>query len=669
MKRFPFYFLVLFLSCAPLNAQEYVSAYESLKKNKKPLAFSVGDIDGKVQFKWKPETFYARNSNLLNNSNKSDQLFRNQSTVDTNLNLKYGSQCFGHPATEFFVTLRNKNIWGNPRSILSTTESTVKLVDYVGGSHRHDITRLVPWVREIWLRFNIGDVFGVGFSNDHHFTLGAFPFELGRGIALGAAYGINPVALGFYSDNTIDQYAFGFKFSGRLHSTLTYDLYGEIVDNKSSTFNQTTEKVLGQQFGFRNNQVRGGGKVEYIVAGRLRWIPVSNAHSTVSFEPYLLYLDAPEQRVEINADSESKLGTFGMAGEYVYGNLEWGFDAAINTGRQVVPGIDRNIVDLINVYDAPAGGRFQEVNTGVVTQQPTEDNPNPPKAPFVAGSEVQRIIERSPQAAAQNGEYIGSGTLGSGGDIIQLYNDFNRFREPKKNSFKGWMAVADASYWIYKRKARLAAGIGAASGDENPNINLDDPNASNPDNNYKGFVSLQELYTGERIQSAFFLGGAGRVPRPLSTPTRRIDRLRVTPSRANGFTNLLFGGVALHWFPTICDRNLVIRPNIMFFGQQHATRKFDIATKQSLKEPASRFYGTEINTFADVALMPDFKLYFVGSVFVPGGHYNDIKGTPLDRDQQKIIDKLDATGIDFDRVPLLGTDTAYTINIGLELRV
>ena len=189
-----------------------------------------------------------------------------------------------------------------------------------------------------------------------------------------------------------------------------------------------------------------------------------------------------------------------------------------------------------------------------------------------------------------------------------------------------------------------------------------------PNNSFKGFIALQEIYTGQRLQSAFVLGGAGRVPRPLSGPTR-ASRVRLTASRTSGFTNLVFGGTAVHWFPTICDREAVIRGNLMFFAQQVATRKYDILTKQNLNEPARNFLGTEINTFADIALMPDFKLYFVGSVFFPGAHYSDIKGMPLDREQQRIIDRLDATGINIDRLPLLGTDTAYTINIGLELRI
>ena len=43
-------------------------------------------------------------------------------------------------------------------------------------------------------------------------TFGAFPFELGRGIALGTAYAVDASDLGFYSENAIDQYAFGGKF-------------------------------------------------------------------------------------------------------------------------------------------------------------------------------------------------------------------------------------------------------------------------------------------------------------------------------------------------------------------------------------------------------------------------------------------------------------------------
>jgi hypothetical protein len=619
---------------------------------KSPLAFDYGDLHGRVQIKFKPETFMAKNSNLLNSANPSDSLGFNRSTIDLSVNLLWRN------VTEFFATLRNKATWGNAETIAQTTETEVKLLESVFGAHRHSITRQIFWLREGWLKFSINEAFSL-FRHPHYFTLGYFPFELGRGIALGSAFAVNPRFLGFFSDNVIDQYAPGFKWTGELPNNFSYDLYGEIAENRSDTFGNTTLKVRGQEFGHRFNQERGPGRINYIIAARARWIPKADKNFLVSFEPYVLYNNAPAQTVEFFEDAASELGTFGMAGEFVFGDFEWGFDAAKNVGHQDVRGWDRNKIEFEN-----RGGAAVLVNSQVVTEDPNLVS-RPPKVLYdpnsTEGRVIQEIINTSVQNATQNGQLIG--TVGA----TQLYNGLFRFRNPHRNVYQGWMVVTDAAYWLHKRDFKVAAMVGAASGDKNPNQNIDDPNSVRFDGNFKGFIGLQEIYSGNRVQSAFFLGGAGRIPRPLVIPLpgEGVDEL---PTAINGFTNLIFVGLAAHWYPKICGRSWSIRPNVLTYWQEHATNKFDLTTQMSSTQNARNFFGTEVNAFIDVDLMRDLKLYIVASTFIPGDHYRDIRGTPLSREQQKLLDRLDVTGVDADRLPLLGTDNAYTLNIGLEYR-
>lgn len=642
--------------------------YEKKMPPKPPLAFDLGSLTGRMQVKWKPESFFAKNSNLLNNLNESDWLFLNRSTLDFSLNIFYGRKELGHDASEFFMTLRNKNTWGNPESIAQTTESELKLLEVVFGGHKHFITRNMVWIREIWLKFCVNDALALGFNNNHYFTLGSFPFELGRGIALGSAYAVSQRFLGFYSDTTIDQYAYGFKLSGDFFpSKLTYDLYGAILENKSDNFTNTTLKTRGQEYGHRLNQERGPGKINFLVAGRLRWYPITCPGRSLQIEPYILYNRAPEQTVEFLSDSVSQLGTAGIAGEFSSNNWEGGVDTAFNFGQQQVKGWDRNRTEFENrsipAISAP-NSTVVVVNTRVVTQDPNVVA-RPPKAFYdpnsTAGRQAQQIINTTAQDASQNGALIG--TVAG----VDLYNDLNRFRNPHNNIYQGWMVVGDLAYWLKNRTLRLAGMFGYASGDEDPNINLDDPNSVNFDGNYKGFIGLQELYSGNRVQSAFFLGGAGRVPRPLSVPNPD-EGLSELPSTVNGITNLMFIGSSANWFPKT-KRAIGIRPNILWYWQTHATKKFDITTGQSSPtEFARNFLGTEINSFIDVEFIKDLKFFTVWSIFIPGAHYKDIKGTPLNRDQLRILDSVDVTGIDNDRLPLLGTDTAFTLNMGLEYR-
>ncbi|MGE0206746.1 MAG: hypothetical protein AB7R69_02740, partial [Candidatus Babeliales bacterium] len=386
---------------------------------------------------------------------------------------------------------------------------------------------------------------------------------------------------------------------------------------------------------------------------------IQEKNTRLAFEPYLLFNNAPEQMVEFNADARAKLATLGFAGETFFSDWEAGFDTALNFGHQVVPGYDRNMVEFQN-----SQGQVILVNSRV-----HNGAANGPKTRYVANSAAQQLVNTSAEDASQNGRPIGVATPPGEVAPTTLYNDINRFRNPSVNKFKGWMAVADAAYKFgEKRNWKIAWTAGVASGDENPNKDLDNPNDSNVDGDFKGFVGLQEIYSGYRVRSVFLLGGVGKVPRPLSLPTSNevVERL---PSVVSGFTNIILVGSGLHWRKDCGDRNFNINPNIIAYWQQRKTRAFDITTGMSSPTKFARNYlGLEANAFIDATLLDACKIYVVGSMFVPGGHYADIKGMPLNRDDLKLIDNSDVTGITVDANPLLGDNIAYTINIGIEYR-
>lgn len=615
---------------------------------KEPLKFELGNVVGKFHIRWKPESFFGKNIHMLNNDVEADRIIYNRSTLDINMDFLYGRECYGYDISEFFVSMRNKFNWGDSESIMETTARRVKILDVLDGAHKHHVTRLPMWIREMWFTFSINKAFGFETRHSHSFTLGLFPFELGRGIALGTAFAVNPGVLGFYSDTTIDQFAPGFKFTGNfLSDAVMYDFYAAILENKSDNFRNTTEKVRGQEFGRANRQERGYGKIDYLIAGRMMWRPINDACNLVHLEPYILYNHAPEQRVEFIADSSSKLGTFGFAAEFIHNNFECGFDTAFNRGAQHVKGWDRNLVQF-SKRDGFVVEENSQIRMGAV---------DGPRALFTA--ENQTVINASPQTAAQNGMQISTSP--------NLWNGENRFRDGYRNQFKGWMIVGDMSYALCDRQVKLCAAAGAASGDESPNKDLGRPNDSNVDGDFKGFVGLQEIYSGSRVKSAFVLGGAGRLPRPLTTPTSPTV-LDTLPSTVSNFTNLVFVGASAEYKPRGWDRQFYLKPNILAYWQQHATKKFDITTGMTSPDQYARKYlGLEFNVFTDVELIKDLRLFCVSSVFVPGSHYTDIKGKPLNSDQQKILQRAVKNGTTAN-LPLIGNDTAYTINIGLDMR-
>lgn len=645
---------------------------------KEPVAFNLGNIKGKFQLKIKPETFVGRNINLLNNHVDPDIIYYTRNTFDVSGDFVYGLDQCKREVMELFFTLRTKATWGNLDSIAQTADADIRLADASIGTHSHSFTRQVPWIREVWLKVNLGEMFHLPWCPPQYFTVGAFPFELGRGIALGSAYAVGPGVLGFYTDNKIDQFAYGARLGGDLVTkVLAYDLYAGILENKTDSFTNTSAKVRGQEYGHRTDPARGPGRVNYVIATKLKWIPVSQDGILFSLEPYGLYNNAPEQKIEFVADAKTKLCTLGFAGEMAFGDFELGFDTAYNLGTQYVRGWDRNKVDIEN------RGSLTFINTQVTavsTPVTGAANLYPVGSKMVsenftsAGKSVTAAVNAVPQTSASNGQQFSVNVTDSSGtpQTWVLQNSTNRFIDPYKNYLRGKMAVADMAYWLYKRDLKIAMTAGIATGGENPNRDLDTPgDTRGVSGEFDGFIPLQEIYNGQRVQSVFLLGGAGRAPRPLTTPSSVADLSETVASTVSGFSDLVFIGMSLYWQPKASCIPFKIFPNILFYWEDAPTLKFDAHAVPPRSVPnkfARSYLGCEINNFFDIELAKDFKLFLIGSVFIPGGHYTDIKGKPLSAEQKRMLENAALNGVDVDTLPLLSNDIAYTMNIGFEAR-
>lgn len=596
-------------------------------------------LDYKISGMSKVETFFGENISLFNNNNyNTDKIWFLRQITDINFDIDY------RLGAHWRCTLRSKNSAGVLGSSGRTGITETRLLDAVSRDHSHDLTLLMPWMRECYLQVDMAHLFDLDFIENHTFKIGLFPFELDpQGIALGAAYAVGPEALGFYTNATIDQYAFGLLFSGEfLKSKLTYDFYTAILQNKCSSLGDTAAKIFGQEINRIARPERGFGKINFVVAGRLQW----NVFDTPSLgkltvTPYAMYNADPEQKIEFKGDSNSKLGTVGYAAEYVGQRFELGIDSAFNMGRQHVKGWDRNQVIEKNV-----AGVVTLVNSHVVDQEGAN-------VLFVANSASQKIIDNTAESEERNGAVIGTN-----GDIT-LSNSANRFRDAYKNVYQGWMAVFDGLVWLYKKDLSAGLSAGVASGDDNPNIDTQD-------RVYSGFIGLQEIYSGgSRVRSAFVLGGAGKLPRPLSAPESNQAPSPFS-NQVSGFSNLVFSGVSLRWAPTGYAHKFTINPNIMSYWQHYQTKAYSARLGRELDCNAHAHLGVEMNTFFDYYPSKNLKIYGVGSIFVPGQHYTDIKGKPLNKEQQKAIDDFDRTGYDQDKIPNIGDDLAYTFNLGIQ---
>jgi len=669
-----------------------------------PYSFNDGDIIIKMTGRYRPESFFGKNISLLNNCNRFDKLFWARHTLDMGWHMTYGHVTYGRQVAEFKLDWRNKARWGDSTSIASTTQTETRSLDELGRSHKHAFPLLISWLREVWFEFDIDQALGLTFSTKPTFKLGAFPFELGRGIALGAAFAVGPEFLGFYNDAAINQFAFGTKLSDTfLQDKLSFDLYVAILQNRAGSLSQTGSILLAQQFDRRDCPERGPYKINFAAATRVKWTVFDSPDmGKLFFEPYGVFNHDPEQRVEFVADAVSKLFTLGLAAEYVGDRYEVGFDYAINMGHQLVKGWDRNHNQLENRDGRPVvvnSHVFVNIDPENSTQMTTNNNdPTKFKAinskntvgepagacgantePLVQpyGKTAQTIIDCAVQDDQFNGVFIGqvdnySDAMGaplpndgsSCPDLTnkdKLFNATNRFRNEYTNAYEGWMIVGDAATWLIEKQLRLAFTGGIASGDANPN-------EMNMDGKYSGFIPLQEIYFGKRVPSVFLLSSGGQLNRPLSQPRNNKQAPSRFASAVNGFTNLVLAGGGIMWAPETSERKVSVKSNMIAFWQHFPGFKFDATTGRDTDEIADSYLGLELNIFFDYMMFENTKFFIVSSLFIPGKHFSDIKGRPLNADQERRLNRFNRTSITGATIPNIGDDYAFTFNMGMEVK-
>ena len=625
------------------------------------------DIEYSLNSKFKFETLYGDRISLLNETLRADSIFYLRHTLDINFDLVYGNELFGCPVIEFMYNLRNKAIWGNPRSSIPVSAGSVNFSGINVLARNLFVPRLIAWSRELWISFKLEPLLGLECDHSLNLTLGAFPYQLGRGIALGDAYAVGQEFFGFFTDSDIDQYAFGVKFSGEwVPDQLGFDFYLGMLQNRSGSLSDTNDLVRANRLGFLGDPVRGFGIINYLVATQLYIEPFSNDTTSLILQPYALYNHEPEQEVEFLADASSELFTIGLAAEYAYNNFEFGFDTAYNFGHQTVHAWDRNQATITN-----REGVIVLTNNQVIDQ-------NEKAVLFVSGPSQDAITEQAkkaellsqscqcPNSLNFNKDKPETSLIGTFDSIgvdqgpLTISNSALRFRNRYVNIYQGKMAVADAAYWFHDRQVQVAVTAAIATGD-------DDPNSQLIDGNFRGFIPLQEAYSGKRVRSAFVLGSQGKLRRPLSF----ADDVQVLDQgfagAIGGFTDLRLVGAGLTWKPNSCWK-WNVNPNILGFWQDFPPRKFDVVTKKELSARAHRFVGIEANIFITANPYPTLKLFLVASAFFPGPLFRDIRGKPLSKLQANLLKNIDtdpAAG-NLRNAPNIGADNGYVVSFGFE---
>ncbi|MFH0898284.1 MAG: alginate export family protein [bacterium] len=615
-------------------------------EGKKPLVIKNGDTSLRIGADAKLEHWVKKNNELLN-SKLPDQAEYFKNTFDVILDGAYGEKKFGHKAAQVYVDLRHKGIWGLGAEYANsdaTSSDPVKISDSSLKKHVHFNGKPLVWIYNAWLQFSLNAALGqTDAQKIHYLKLGWFPFELGRGIALGSFYGLNREGLGLYSYKE-DKAAPGISLSGELlKDVLSYDVYYSKFEERNKSLGYTANPVKEQLLGRKANPMRGVAKDDEVIAARLKYKALNHdKFGTLELEPYIFYNEGSDQTTKITADTKMQLGTVGLGLEYKNKNFEIGGEVAANFGEEKIRALDLNQVEIAR----DKSGRLAEVFSYIVSN---DDSKNTNGKAFVTENS-KTFAKQQVTTGAETYATLGGETFKSNpGRITKAYT----------NKLRGWMGVVDAAYTLPDWNLTLATGYGYASGDQNPH-------EVETDKTYKGFIGLHELYIGKRIKSIFYDERDLFVPGSLRQTTTKVNN-------EMGFTNLHLLGFSANWKPGLFKTAKVeFNPNLLFYWKACDSKKWEFPDPasnvgQASKDDASKFVGTEINLMAKIVPIQDLTVFGTVGVFVPGGFYKDVQSVPANSD--RIFDGI-ARGVETDALDVsdyrVSNDTAYLVTVGMK---
>lgn len=639
-----------------------------------PVRNTYGDLEFTLGGTVKFDSWFAKNVVLLN-KNLPDEYGYLKQTFDLTGSAIWGLNTFNHKAFELFFDIRQKAIFGNGGREVQTTKDPVKLGDSVVGTHSHRNNKLVVWLRGLYAEVSINALFGRKDEKYLHFLkVGHFPFILGRGIALGPVYGVGRDFLGLQTTYLNDTQTPGINLRGELcPGRLYYDLYYAKLEENSAGFSDNFSHIKASHVGRSLTPWRGVAQDNDLIAARLKWTAINTDRSGVlDIEPYILYNEQSDRQLEIAADAKLKLATGGLALEYKNKNFEFGGEVAVNYGEQLVRHIDRNVVKIKPNKD----GKLCETLSHVVYEKTSTDEygntifsgcPDD-SSPVVRSQAIKSVVSNARKCgkigSCYNGHEIGQVTettfscddtnASCTQQTRKVFNACNRFRPAFKNNLRGWMAVADASYFFENVGVKWGLAYGYASGDDNPNL-------FERDTTFNGFIGLLEGYAGKRVQSVFVLDSR-KLKRPLALGPNEREA-----GDDGSFTDLHHVGTSLNWYPLRKKNQLHIGTNLMFFWKAHAINAFDQCSQKTLCRLASTFLGTEWNLRLKYEALKDFYIFGDVGMFFPGKFYDDISGIPLRGDIFNRLDRVDRTGVDSSNYRL-SNDFSYLVNLGMHFK-
>ena len=568
---------------------------------------------------------------------------------------------FGYSVEDYLlakVDLRSRILWGSNQDLVIGNSLNFLGAEY--GDHSHEVeNKNFFWLREGWVNLDLSRFMGL--NRSVNLTIGTMPYMVGRGISYGVVYSELPGFIGADSGSIIEAFAPAVLLSMELYSnknhTLFGDLYCAILNNWSGSLEENIAPIYEKRIWHcPDTPERGFGHINTAMVAQLKYETV-NKYGLLQVQPYFLCNLSPEANVILsrtsffdlvfsfisgssanfniqnntqNSLSSSKLFTIGCMINWHSDKFSFNFEWAINKGGLKIYGIDNNKSQILNnlYFKFPFYSQRIAINNTDVFSSDTF-------FPYSFVTDInQPIIENSPKGPEYNHQNISIQP--------ELQNSYTRFVNSKKINYEGAMAVLDFAYWLKPDKFVLASTAGFATGGS---FELNQIYKSSLDfassgpfsfaldelGSYGGFISLQELYTGLWVKSAFGIGGPFIRPN-LSTYVDYTSSNQGLLLKEL-FTDVKFLGFSANVFPT---ERLSFSSNTTYYWSFCAPTEIfaksdDLFVPYNInKYKLSKNLGLEVFLIGKYELPKSLNLYLSWAIFFPGSRYFDKNLNPLD---------------------------------------
>jgi hypothetical protein len=629
--------------------------------------------------------------------------------LNLDIALTQGTKKYKAPASQACIRLTNYVFWNDEAQYAPFTieEIAIPELDNMVIARDVKVKPLLPliFVEQAWFKLNF-DVFNKSFEDRPTFLkVGYFPYIVGRGVVLGHHDDLAVEYLGWAGEGGFTRFPFmppGILFRASASKALSLDLYYNLWRETSSSLADNLKP--DRQSRLSGPPERGSGKNRSTWVQKLNFSRNYDGFGDLLIEQYALFVNAPEQKIELAADSSSKLFTIGVMADWHHKGWSANLEVAGQTGRQRMHAIDRNIErlgrdNLGNIrseFSHILNKRFKDSTAAVHPSTPIKriQNANAMPIPrsdddafepqyqmaYLALTRNNRDLDQQDQNIVEDDgvtqAVILSAGPGTGAINSNLFGN-HRFRKSYKLTYQGFMALFDLCYEFEEHPFKVAGALGYISGDNYPYN-------EEVSRNFDGFVPMRSRYRGLGVKN-YLIFDRLVIPRPLNIAYQTMYAF----NDVKDLSNLQYIGIGVTWYPYKKEREkLAFTTDLMCLWEAATLKKWDkygkhpdpaieaqlvrfrntlsngIPTKFSgweSTEQAHRMIGTELDIRIAYQVLNHCDWNTKMVLFFPGKLYKDLDGQP-----NVLTRRTDKRGyLHYDS---LGHQIAFAFVTGLEYR-